>query len=464
MDSASAGRKRRTDAQSLSWEVIRPRWNPAKYLSKKSPQKTTKKSRSTSAPPTSSSALRSSRILQSEASPACVNLSSFPTESPDCNHLRNESTVALNLQVGNQVSGLDDEVGGAQTTSNTVVGTSTKRIFTNLDVVVGNVSSDDPKIQFSAVQTTNKLLSLHGSMLADDLIRLGILPKLVCCLSSSNPRLQYCATTSLYKMALGTVTQKKAITYSGAIPPLINLISSRNPGVSDHAYLALCSIIEDGPALRDCVVELGATRPLLKLLSLNPSLDVLQKVSWIITALCQRNDPAICSAAVKEILPMLLYLIKQTDHWTLVHAVWSISYLTDSGTIPIEEAIEAKLFTHLVLLLSHSNVLVNAGASRAVCNIITWSSRRGQTSLVRYTLDHNGIPCLCKLMNVGEVRRTEKLLVALSHVLADAGDQLEKAKTQIEQCGGLDQLEAMQENQNMTIFRLAYHILESYFS
>lgn len=67
------------------------------------------------------------------------------------------------------------------------------------------------------------------------------------------------------------------------------------------------------------------------------------------------------------------------------------------------------------------------------------------------------------MLSERDAQVVQVVLDGLSNILAASGENLEQVTTAIEVCGGLDQIEALQEHHNIDIYRLAYGIIERYF-
>ena len=56
------------------------------------------------------------------------------------------------------------------------------------------------------------------------------------------------------------------------------------------------------------------------------------------------------------------------------------------------------------------------------------------------------------------------VLDGIHNLLKLAGKDLENVTSQIEECGGLDKIESLQNHENVDIYKLAYEIIEKFFN
>ena len=114
----------------------------------------------------------------------------------------------------------------------------------HLQQIVQNANHADPAMRLQAVQQARKLLSSDRNPPIDELIRSGILPILVNCLTlNSEPQLQFEAAWALTNIASGTSAQTNAVVEAGAVPHFLQLLHSPHQNVCEQAVWALGNII-----------------------------------------------------------------------------------------------------------------------------------------------------------------------------------------------------------------------------
>ena len=87
-------------------------------------------------------------------------------------------------------------------------------------------------------------------------------------------------------------------------------------------------------------------------------------------------------------------------------------------------------------------------------------------SQVLYTVKIGALKPLCDLLVVNDAKIVMVILDALSNVLENAQrtSNLEQVSMIVEECDGLDKIEALQQHENSDVYQLALAIIEKYFS
>ncbi|NXP92080.1 IMA3 protein, partial [Passerina amoena] len=372
---------------------------------------------------------------------------------------------------------------------------------TSLEAIVQNASSDNQGIQLSAVQAARKLLSSDRNPPIDDLIKSGILPILVHCLErDDNPSLQFEAAWALTNIASGTSEQTQAVVQSNAVPLFLRLLHSPHQNVCEQAVWALGNIIGDGPQCRDYVISLGVVKPLLSFISPSIPITFLRNVTWVMVNLCRHKDPPPPMETIQEILPALCVLIHHTDvnvsdpsqshlqlllwfwSWNVVlncealshfpallthpkekinkEAVWFLSNITAGNQQQVQAVIDANLVPMIIHLLDKGDFGTQKEAAWAISNL-TISGRKDQ---VAYLIQQNVIPPFCNLLTVKDAQVVQVVLDGLSNILKMAEEEAETIANLIEECGGLEKIEQLQNHENEDIYKLAYEIIDQFFS
>lgn len=88
----------------------------------------------------------------------------------------------------------------------------------------------------------------------------------------------------------------------------------------------------------------------------------------------------------------------------------------------------------------------------------------GNKDQVAQLIEEGVIPPFCDLLQCKDPQVIQVVLDGINNMLKMAGPNVDRVTTMIEECSGLDKIEALQAHENMEIYKLAYDILERYFS
>ncbi|RLV91518.1 hypothetical protein DV515_00014089 [Chloebia gouldiae] len=391
---------------------------------------------------------------------------------------------------------------------------------TSLEAIVQNASSDNQGIQLSAVQAARKLLSSDRNPPIDDLIKSGILPILVHCLErDDNPSLQFEAAWALTNIASGTSEQTQAVVQSsdgpqcrdyvislGVVKPLLSFISPSIPitflrnvtwvmvNLCRHkdppppmetiqeilvdTVWALSYLTDAGNEQIQMVIDSGIVPHLVPLLShqeVKVQTAALRAVGNIVTGTDEQTQVVLNCEALSH-FPALLthpkekinkYLVEAGDSERLrslvespEEAVWFLSNITAGNQQQVQAVIDANLVPMIIHLLDKGDFGTQKEAAWAISNL-TISGRKDQ---VAYLIQQNVIPPFCNLLTVKDAQVVQVVLDGLSNILKMAEEEAETIANLIEECGGLEKIEQLQNHENEDIYKLAYEIIDQFFS
>ncbi|KAF5910495.1 hypothetical protein HPG69_013345 [Diceros bicornis minor] len=387
---------------------------------------------------------------------------------------------------------------------------------TSLEAIVQNASSDNQGIQLSAVQAARKLLSSDRNPPIDDLIKSGILPILVHCLErDDNPSLQFEAAWALTNIASGTSEQTQAVVQSsdgpqcrdyvislGVVKPLLSFISPSIPITFlrnvTWVMVNLCRHKDPPPPMETIQEILPALCVLIHHTDVNILVDTVWALSYLTDAGNEQIQMVIDSEIVRHLVPLLSHqevkvqtaalravgnIVTGTDEQTQVvlncdalshfpallthpkekinkEAVWFLSNITAGNQQQVQAVIDANLVPMIIHLLDKGDFGTQKEAAWAISNL-TISGRKDQ---VAYLIQQNVIPPFCNLLTVKDAQVVQVVLDGLSNILKMAEDEAETIASLIEECGGLEKIEQLQNHENEDIYKLAYEIIDQFFS
>ncbi|KAH0621785.1 hypothetical protein JD844_023412 [Phrynosoma platyrhinos] len=370
-----------------------------------------------------------------------------------------------------------------------------------LEAILQNATSDNPIIQLSAVQAARKLLSSDRNPPIDDLIKSGILPILVKCLErDDNPSLQFEAAWALTNIASGTSVQTQAVVQSsdgpqcrdyvislGVVKPLLSFI---NPSIPitflrnvTWVIVNLCRNKDPPPPMETVQEILPALCVLIYHTDINILVDTVWALSYLTDGGNEQIQMVIDSGVVPFLVPLLSHqevkvqtaalravgnIVTGTDEQTQVvlncdvlshfpnllthpkekinkEAVWFLSNITAGNQQQVQAVIDAGLIPMIIHQLAKGDFGTQKEAAWAISNL-TISGRKDQ---VEYLVQQNVIPPFCNLLSVKDSQVVQVVLDGLKNILIMTG---------------LEKIEALQQHENEDIYKLAFEIIDQYFS
>ena len=255
----------------------------------------------------------------------------------------------------------------------------------------------------------------------------------------------------------------KKTDYSSVISTLGKLIFSEDNDILTDVCWALSYISDGSTSVIQGIINSGMLYRITELLmhlDTRVQTPALRTIGNIVTGNDTQTQAVInCSA-----LPCLLTLLSSNKKSIKREACWAISNITAGNVSQIQATIDCKIFPAIIKLLESSEMDVKKEAAWAISNATTG----GTNEQIEYLIKCNPLPSLIKLLDSTDVRIIKVILEGLENIL-ETGEQLKLAYGKnlyvapIEQAGGLEKIENLQQHPNDEIYESAVKILERFF-
>ncbi|KAJ8937612.1 hypothetical protein NQ318_018425 [Aromia moschata] len=233
------------------------------------------------------------------------------------------------------------------------------------------------------------------------------------------------------------------------LPALNALIHHTDINILVDTVWALSYLTDGGNDQIQMVIDSGVVPKLIPLLShkeVKVQTAALRAVGNIVTGTDEQTQVVLNCDALSH-FPALLTHPKDK---ICKEAVWFLSNITAGNQMQVQAVIDA----------ARGDFQTQKEAAWAISNLTIG----GNKDQVARLIQEGVIPPFCDLLNCKDAMVIQVVLDGINNMLKVAGPQVEQLCTMIEECNGLDKIEALQNHDNIEIYRLAYDIIEQYFS
>eukprot|EP00794_Sanderia_malayensis_P011137 gene11137-12308_t len=243
------------------------------------------------------------------------------------------------------------------------------------------------------------------------------------------------------------------------LPALAALIRHSDPDILVDSVWALSYITDCGNSQIQAVLDAGVVPMLVQFLS-HPEIKLqtaaLRAVGNIVTGTDAQTQVVLDNGALAHFDALLQHPKEKIKK----EAVWFLSNITAGNEYQVQLVINAGLIPLIIKALKESEFATQKEAAWAISNL-TVSGNAQQTM---HMVQCGALSPFCKLLQVKDTQVVHVVLDGISNILKVAGEYLEQATLEIESCGGLDNIEKLQEHEHPDIYKLCYQIIEQYFS
>nr|CAD2140607.1 unnamed protein product [Meloidogyne enterolobii] len=376
--------------------------------------------------------------------------------------------------------------------------------------LVQALSVQDEKVQFEAAWAITNIVSGNSRQTAA-MVDAGVITPLLHIISISSLKLAEQALWAIANIAGDSVRMRDALFEGGIVPILVELTKKVTPDFDPPFARILAWTISNlcrykkPPTPFEILKQFA---PSISILLKHNDLQAQSDACWALSYLTDGTDENIQLANKENVMPLLIDFINSgqnslvspalrtagnfatgSDELTSVvinsgiltnaapcllnsensgfakECCWLLSNILAGNAEQIQEVIDAKLLPIIFRILEHGEHKLQCEAGWAVANLAHGGAVNQILAILRVK---GSIEAICSNLAVKNnelvANMLEALYVILNTVASNDPDRLSKICERVEECGGLDKIEKLQEHESEQIYLVSYKIIEEFFS
>jgi len=246
------------------------------------------------------------------------------------------------------------------------------------------------------------------------------------------------------------------------LPALAFLIQHSDTNILVDTVWAISYLTDAGNNIIQMIIDAGFVPYLVPLLGHQEVKVVtasLRAVGNIVTGTDDQTQVVLNNDALKYFHALLNHPKQKINK----EAVWFLSNITAGTKNQVQAVIDANLIPQVIHLLAKGDLATRREAAWCINNL----SLSGKREQVAYVLEQGVLQPFIQLLSTDDPQILVVVLDGISNILKMASsnyDDLISITSQIEECNGLDKIEELQSHRNEEIYKLAFEIIDKYFS